>query len=102
MQCGIFVYYCIILQNLPTGNVTFEHSQKIVERSAKSRWEWYFVTKIVLVIEKTSEIRPRICKKFEIIRTINSNSESSEQFLVTDCFFQLVPGGFSYLIDKKN
>ena len=45
--------------------------------------------KIVLVIEKTFEIqgwRPRICK---ITRTIYSNSERSEQFLVTECFFNL-------------
>ena len=52
----------------------------------------------VLVIKKNfwnSRPRPRICKIFEITRTIYSNSERSEQFLVTD----LVPGGFSYLID---
>ena len=30
-----------------------------------------------------------------------SNSERSEQFLVTECFFKLVPGGFSYLINWK-
>ena len=48
--------------------------------------------KIVLVIQKTFEIqgwRPRICKMFEITRTIYSNSERSEQFLVTECFFNL-------------
>ena len=48
--------------------------------------------KIVLVIEKTFEIRgwrPRICKIFEITRTIYSNSERPEQFLVTECFFNL-------------
>jgi hypothetical protein len=53
---------------------------------------WYFVSKIVLVIEKTFEIRgrrPRICKHFEITRTIYSKSERSEQFLVTECFFNL-------------
>ena len=41
---------------------------------------------------KTFEIRgwrPRICKIFEITRTIHSNSERSEQFLVTECFFNL-------------
>ena len=43
--------------------------------------------------------RPRICK---ITRTIYSNSESSEPFLVTECFFWLVPGGFSYLINQNN
>ena len=64
--------------------------------------KWYFVTKIVLtyirwekivlVMEKTFEIRgwrPRIFKIFEITRTIYSNSEKSEQFLVTECFFNL-------------
>ena len=48
--------------------------------------------KIVLVIEKTFEIRgwrQRICKNFEITRTIYSNSETSEQFLVTECVFNL-------------
>jgi hypothetical protein len=42
--------------------------------------------------ERTLEIRgwrPRICKTFEITRTIYSNSERSEQFLVTECFFNL-------------
>ena len=43
--------------------------------------------KIVLVIEKNW--RPRICKFFEIIRTIYSSSERSEEFLVTECFFNL-------------
>ena len=42
--------------------------------------------------QKTLEIRggrPRICKIFEITRTIYSNSERSEQFLVTESFFNL-------------
>ena len=65
--------------------------------SKKRQIEWYFVTKIVLtycekkivlVIEKNFW-RPRICKIFEITRTIYSNSESSEQFSVTECFFNL-------------
>ena len=45
-----------------------------------------------LVIEKTFEIRgwrPRIWNLFEITRTIYSDSERSEQFLVTECFFNL-------------
>ena len=49
--------------------------------------------KIVLVIQKTFEIRgwrPRICKNFEITRTIYSNSLRAEQFLATECFFNLV------------
>ena len=33
--------------------------------------------------------RPRICKYFEITRTICSNRERSEQFLVTEWFFNL-------------
>jgi hypothetical protein len=44
------------------------------------------------VIEKFFEIggwRPRICKNFEITRRIYSNSEWSDQFLVTECFFNL-------------
>ena len=48
--------------------------------------------KVFLVIEKTFEMRgwrPRIRKKFEITRTIYSNSERSEKFLVTECFFNL-------------
>ena len=42
--------------------------------------------------EKTFEIRGwklRIFKIFEITWTIYSNSERSEQFLVTECFFKL-------------
>ena len=63
--------------------------------------DWYFVTKIVLTYcekklffwsRRTFEIqswRSRICKNFEITGTIYSNSERSEQFLVTECFFNL-------------
>ena len=42
---------------------------------------------------KTFEIRgwrPRICKNFEITRKMYSNSERSEEFLVTECFFNLL------------
>ena len=48
--------------------------------------------KTVLSIEKNFEIcgwRLRICKLFEITRIIYSNSEKSEQFLVTECFSNL-------------
>ena len=41
-------------------------------------------------MRKSFEIRawwPRICKNFEIARTIYLNSERSEQCLVTECFF---------------
>jgi hypothetical protein len=34
---------------------------------------------------------------FEIPRTICSNSERSEQFLLTECFFNLILEVFSYL-----
>ena len=34
--------------------------------------------------------RPRICKNFEITLIICSNSERSEQFLVTECFFNFL------------
>ena len=37
-------------------------------------------------------------KKIEITRTIYSNRERSEHFLVTECFFNF-PGGFSDLIN---
>ena len=46
----------------------------------------------MFVIEKIFEIRsrrPNICQIFEITWTIYSNSERSEQFLVTECFFNL-------------
>ena len=46
----------------------------------------------LLWLKKKIEIRdwrPRIRKIFEITRTIYSNSERSEQFLVTECFFNL-------------
>ena len=49
--------------------------------------------KIVLVVEKNFGIqdwRPIICKIFEITRTIYSNSERPEQFLVKECFFDLL------------
>jgi hypothetical protein len=73
----------------------------------------YFVNKIVLTYyeeklfqwsRQTFEIRGwrlRIFKNFEITRTIYSNSESSEQCSLfgNRMLFQLVPGGFSDLID---
>ena len=61
---------------------------------------WYFVTKIVLTYcEKncSSDREKNFWNlrlkaeylQFEITRTIYSNSERSEQFLVTECFFNL-------------
>ena len=49
--------------------------------------------KIVVLIEKNfwnSRLKARICKKFEITGTIYSSSERSEQFLVTECFFNWI------------
>ena len=56
-------------------------------------WEisqkWYFVTKIVLTYcEKKLFLWSR--KTFEITRTIYSNSEKSEQFLVSECCLNLL------------
>ena len=64
-------------------------SRDILESVHANSLELRLRKKNVLVIEKTSEIRgwrPRICKHFEVTRTIYSNSERSEQFLVTECF----------------
>ena len=49
-------------------------------------------------------LRLRICKSFEIVRTIFSNSERPKQFLVKECLLLiwLVPGGFSQLMNWKN
>ena len=67
----------------------------------KGKRGWYFITKLVLTYcekkmfkwsRKTFEIRgwrPRICKIFEITRTIYSYSERSEKKLVTERFFNL-------------
>ena len=76
--------------------------KEMIQRILKVVWShcWYFFTKIVLTYSQkkmflwgtTFEIRgrrPRICKNFEITRTIYSNSESSERFSMTECFFNL-------------
>ena len=55
-------------------------------------------------MRKTFEIRgwwPRICKTFEIIRTIYSNNERSEQFLVTERFFNLISTKRTILLSFK-
>ena len=83
------------------------YSQKVVTALKSNRvhqfcWNiWYFVTKIVLtycekncssdqekVLKFEAEGR-EFCKNFEITRIICSNSERSEQFSVTECFFNL-------------
>ena len=61
--------------------------------------QWYFVTKIVLTNcekklfwwsrKRNSGWRQIICKLFEITRTIDSNRERSEHFMVTECLFYL-------------
>ena len=55
-------------------------SDLLWEKNCSSDWEKTF---------ENWDWRPRICKHFEITRTIYSNSERSEQFLVTECFFNL-------------
>ena len=79
----IYIFFCLCL------------SQKC------KTWKWYFVTKIVvtycekklfLVIEENIwnfEAEGREFANFEITRTIYSNSERSEQFLVAESFFNL-------------
>ena len=89
-----FLLVTFVLQTTLTRSKQTSYYLKCFEK-------WYFVTKIVLTFcvkklfkwsRKTLEIRgwrPRGCKMFEITRTIYSNSERSEQFLVTECFFNL-------------
>ena len=50
---------------------------------------WCFVTKIVLTSCEKNYSNQRICKLFEITKTIYFNSERSEQVWVTDCYFIL-------------
>ena len=45
---------------------------------------------------------PRICKNFEITRTIYSNSDRSEQFLVTEYFFSNLNYNCSTFLDVRN
>ena len=66
-----------------------DHTEMIFcyQNCSDQLWE-----KIVVWSRKTFEIRgwrPRICKKIEITWTIYSNSERSQQFLATECFFNL-------------
>ena len=49
-------------------------------------YQWYFVLEKKNVIQGW---RPKICKNFEMTWTIYSNSERSEQFVVTEYFFTL-------------
>ena len=57
--------------------------------------KWYFVTKIFLTYcEKKNvllkfEAEDREFAVLEITRAIYSNREKSEQFLITECFFNL-------------
>ena len=93
VQCPFFNHLAQIQVRLQFLSVIF--SVQVSIRNGK------FVTKIVLTYcekklfywsRKTFETRGwrlRICKFFEITRTIYSNSERSEQFLVTECFFNL-------------
>ena len=94
------VFTLCLLQNICDIFREFSHriSQVKMQHFTLQNKEWYFVTKIGLTYcekelfywsRKTFEIqgwRPRICKFFEITRTIYSSSEWSEQFLVPECF----------------
>ena len=91
------------------GEIFFSRNIVVSAQKSCNEWKWKKVKKewilnklrnigILLpklfwpTVKKTVEIwgwRPRICKMFEIRRTIYSNSERSEQFLVTECFFNL-------------
>ena len=51
---------------------------------------WLLWEKIVLVIEKKFWNSRLKAENFEITRTIYSTSERSEQFLLTECFFNLI------------
>jgi hypothetical protein len=79
---------CQILQlwNVDNPQVEFlidEHNGAFWSRIRKNNSIpklWCFVIKIVL---------PKICKIFKITRTIHLNCDKSEQFLVSECFFNL-------------
>ena len=54
--------------------------------------EWVFCYQNFLVIEKNiwnSRLKAENLQNFEITRTIYSNSERSEQFVVTECFLNV-------------
>ena len=73
----------ILSKPLPQYNLVYSY-----QNCSDLLWE-----KIILLIEKNfwnfEAEGPRIFKNFEITKTIYSNSERSEQFLVTECFFNL-------------
>ena len=65
------------------SHVIYLQAEKMVfcyQNCSDLMWE-----KIVLVIEKTLQF-----ENFDITWTIHSNSERSEQFLVTECFFNFL------------
>ena len=69
--------------------------------------KWYFATKIVLTYCECSSDREklsRICKNFEITRTICSSSERSlvRTIFCNRMFFKLFPGGFSDLTNLNS
>ena len=72
------------------------------KKNKKLKWKWYFFfyqncsdllwEKYSSDWEKLLKFQgwmQRICKIFDITRTISLNSERSEQCLVTECFFNL-------------
>ena len=75
--------------DLVFNTATFDKEEMVFCYQNCSALPW---EKNVVVIEKqnwNSRLRPRICKKFEITRTICWKSKRSEQFFVTECLFIL-------------
>ena len=64
------------------------HCSKSIKNSFKIVLTYYekFFSSVLVEIQG---LRPRIWNFFEITWTIYSNSERSESFLVTECFFNL-------------
>ena len=51
--------------------------------------KWHFVAKSVLTYSEKKNLVAENLQNFDITRTISSNSERSEQFWATECFFNL-------------
>ena len=59
----------------------------------------FFWSTLIKYFRRFLRWRTRFCKIFEITRTIYSNSERSEQFLVTECFLTY---SWMFLIPNKS
>ena len=115
----IHKYKCLILKssNITVGTSNLQYwgpvltpllnillfLQQKVSNVSKTHLAWYlkesetvYINGILLtnlfwptVRKNCSSDREKLCKIFEITGIIYSNSERSEQFLVTECFFNL-------------